>query len=266
MKRIDILAPAKLTWSLRVEGRRDDGYHDLVAEMLTIDLADRLVIGGPGDSLDLRAEAGTRAAGLELGEQNLVRRALALAGRSAAVSLHKAIPVGAGLGGGSADAAAVLRWAGVDDLDQAATLGGDVPFCLVGGRAMVRGIGEQVEPLSFISRSVLLLLPPFGVDTASAYLALDELRAAGPWTHERNDLRPAAERVEPRLVAWRRALEEAAGCEAVLAGSGSTLFVEGSRAERQLEGVDELVVGGLRGALIEVATIEASAGAPSEAS
>ena len=74
-------------------------------------------------------------------------RALAAVGRRAHVRLDKRIPVGAGLGGGSADAAAVLRWAGCDDLAVAASLGADVPFCLVGGRARVTGIGEVVEPL-----------------------------------------------------------------------------------------------------------------------
>ena len=74
--------------------------------------------------------------------------------------IDKRIPPGGGLGGGSADAAAVLRWAGVDDLAAAAALGADVPFCLVGGRARVRGIGEVVEPLPFVDRTVTLVMPP----------------------------------------------------------------------------------------------------------
>ncbi len=93
------------------------------------------------------AGAGGAGAGVPAGDDNLVRRALAAAGRQAFVRLYKRIPAGAGLGGGSADAAAVLRWAGVTDLTVAARLGADVPFCLIGGRARVRGVGEQVEPL-----------------------------------------------------------------------------------------------------------------------
>src|SRR5207302_2726971 len=99
-------------------------------------------------------------------------RALATVGRRARVRLFKEIPAGAGLGGGSADAAAVLRWAGCDDLAAAARLGADVPFCLVGGRARVRGAGEEVSPLPFedvAGRSYTLLTPPFGVSTAAVY-------------------------------------------------------------------------------------------------
>ena len=101
-----------------------------------------------GDGLGCRGGRGS-GSGSRRGDENLVRRALAAAGRQAFVRLHKRIPAGAGLGGGSADAAAVLRWAGVTELRVAARLGADVPFCLVGGRARVRGVGEQVDPLPF---------------------------------------------------------------------------------------------------------------------
>ncbi len=111
-------------------------------------------------------------------EDNLVGKALAACGRRAAVRLVKRIPLGAGLGGGSADAAAILRWAGATDPVLAARLGADVPFCVVGGRARVGGVGERVSPLEFERRDYLLLLPPFGVDTAAVYRAWDD--AAGP--------------------------------------------------------------------------------------
>jgi 4-diphosphocytidyl-2-C-methyl-D-erythritol kinase len=151
---------------------------------------------------------------------------MAASGRRARVRLHKVIPAGAGLGGGSADAAAVLRWAGVDDLAVAAALGADVPFCLVGGRARVRGVGEVLEPLPVEDRRFTLLTPPRHVSTAAVYAAWDRLgggTAPGP-----NDLEPAALAVEPELAAARDELAERTGQEPVLAGSGSTWFVEGA--------------------------------------
>jgi 4-diphosphocytidyl-2-C-methyl-D-erythritol kinase len=216
-------ALAKLTLSLRVAGVRDDGYHLLDAEMVTIDLADRLEFSA-GDGLTVAG-----APELSSGPDNLINRALAVVGRRAQVRLQKRIPVGAGLGGGSADAAAVLRWAGCQDLEAAARLGADVPFCLVGGRARVRGVGELVEPLPWepvAGRAYTLLTPPIGVSTAAVYRTWDDL--GGPAGDGPNDLEPAALVVEPRLIDWRDRLGGATGQTPVLAGSGSTWFVEGS--------------------------------------
>ncbi len=125
-------ALAKLTISLRVTGVRPDGYHLLDAEMVNLDLTDTLEFA-PGDGLEIVA-AGAAAGGADVptGPDNLVAKTLAAIGRRAAIRLHKRIPAGAGLGGGSADAAAVLRWAGIHDLELAASLGADVPFCVVG--------------------------------------------------------------------------------------------------------------------------------------
>ena len=194
------MARAKLTLSLRVTGVRADGYHLLDAEMVTLDLADRLEIL-PGDGLEVR---GPTAGPVPDGDDNLVRRALAVAGRRAYVRLHKRIPAGAGLGGGSADAAAVLRWAGVSDPEVAARLGADVPFCLVGGRARVTGVGEKVSRC----RSTK---PPGGLHPADPALAGVDgrgLPGLGPaWAARSgsgaNDLEPAALVVEPRLAEWR---------------------------------------------------------------
>jgi len=221
---VTLSAPAKLTLSLRVTGVRDDGYHLIDAEMVTLDLADTLVVG-PGDGLVL---VDTTGAGLtvEATEDNLVRRALALTGRTAHVRLEKHIPAGAGLGGGSADAAAVLRWAGVTDLGAAARLGADVAFCVVGGRGRVSGIGEVVEPLPFVERTITLWTPPFGCSTPAVYRAWDDL--GGPSGDHGNDLEPAALVVEPRLAEWRDRLADVAGQRPRLAGSGSTWFVEGT--------------------------------------
>lgn len=218
-------APAKLTLSLRVVGRHEDGYHLLDAEMVTVNLTDVLQFG-PGEGLSV---SGPAAARVPSGPANLIAAALEAMGRRMHVHLVKRIPVGAGLGGGSADAAAVLRWAGCRDLDVAARLGSDVPFCLVGGRGHVRGRGELVDALPWepmAGRTFTLLTPPFGVSTASVYQAWDDL--GGPMAEGPNDLEPAALLVEPRLVEWRDRLVAATGQAPVLAGSGSTWFVEGS--------------------------------------
>jgi len=216
-----VRAPAKLTLSLRVTGVRDDGYHLLDAEMVTVDLFDTLSFRD-GDGLEITGAG----AGLPVDDTNLVRRALALAERRAHVQVDKRIPPGAGLGGGSADAAAVLRWAGITDTAAAATLGADVPFCLVGGRARVRGIGEVVEPLAFEPAAYTLVIPPFGCATAEVYRRWDAL--GGPHAGAGgNDLEAAALEVEPRLAAVRDRLRAATGRTPRLAGSGSTWFVEG---------------------------------------
>jgi 4-diphosphocytidyl-2-C-methyl-D-erythritol kinase len=210
-------APAKLTLSLRVVGVRADGYHLVDAEMVTLDLADTLTFTDGN---------GVVFSGADVAADNLVTRALAAVGRVARLAVDKRIPVGAGLGGGSADAAAVLRWAGCHDVDVAARLGADVPFCVVGGRARVKGIGEIVTPLPPVDRTFTLLTPPFGVSTPAVYEAWDSL--GGPRADGANDLEPAALAVEPRLAEWRDRLGRATGLQPVLAGSGSTWFVEGA--------------------------------------
>src|SRR5438046_4840634 len=123
-----VRAPAKLTVSLRITDTRADGYHLLDAEMVTVDLYDTLTFEH-GDGLAITGTLGGR---VPADDSNLVRRALARIARHAHVTVDKRIPPGAGLGGGSADAAAVLRWASVGDLALAAELGAGVPFCLRG--------------------------------------------------------------------------------------------------------------------------------------
>jgi 4-diphosphocytidyl-2-C-methyl-D-erythritol kinase len=212
-------APAKLTVSLRVVGVRSDGMHLIDAEMVTLDLADTLrVRAGRGISFE-----GPEAGGV--GEDDLVSRALALVGRSARVVVDKRVAAGAGLGGGSADAAAILRWAGATDLAAAVRLGADVPFCVVGGRARVRGIGERVAPLPPVARTYTLVTPTVACPTPAVYRAWDEL--GGPVGPNGNDLEPAALHVAPELARWRDELAEATGRVPRLAGSGSTWFVEG---------------------------------------
>jgi 4-diphosphocytidyl-2-C-methyl-D-erythritol kinase len=222
----EMLARAKLTLSLRVTGVRPDGYHLIDAEMVTLDLADRLWFA-EGDDLGV---TGLGAGGpVPAGPDNLVRRALAAVGRTAAVRLEKRIPTGGGLGGGSADAAAVLRWSGVTDPAVALALGADVPFCLAGGRARVRGVGDVVEPLPFDEvegRAYTLLVPPVHVSTVEVYRAWDRL--GGPTGEHGNDLEPAALAVAPSLAGWRDRLGDTTGEIPRLAGSGGTWFVPGA--------------------------------------
>jgi 4-diphosphocytidyl-2-C-methyl-D-erythritol kinase len=212
-------ALAKLTLSLRVVGVRADGMHLIDAEMVTVDFADVLTFA-EGDGLEVVGFDAPHD------ETNTVRRALAAVGRAARVRLEKHIPPGSGLGGGSADAAAVLRWAECDELAVAVSIGADVPFCVVGGRARVTGIGEIVDPLPFEERTFTLLTPPVAVSTVEVYRRWDDL--GGPTSDNGNDLEPAALAVAPDLARWREELGDATGLTPRLAGSGSTWFVEGA--------------------------------------
>jgi len=231
---VELIAPAKLTLALRITGLREDGYHLIDAEMVSLELADRITIEEPAPDHEISLSAdGPFCDGMPLDGTNLVARALRLAGRSARVHVHKAVPHGGGLGGGSADAAAVLRWAGWTDLDAASRLGADIPFCLVGGRARVRGIGELVEPLPFEPLDLTLVIPPLAVSTPAAYRAWDELATRDPHAaHEGvNELEAAAIRVEPALAAWRDRIEAVAGERPTLAGSGATWFLRGHHGQ-----------------------------------
>ncbi|MEZ5215570.1 MAG: 4-(cytidine 5'-diphospho)-2-C-methyl-D-erythritol kinase [Ilumatobacteraceae bacterium] len=219
-------APAKLTLELRMTGVRDDGYHLIDATMVTLELHDVVEFRTPGRGL---TASGPFADGVPLGPENLVAKALALTGTTAAIHLHKRIPHGGGLGGGSADAAAVLRWAGWTDVAGASRLGADVSFCLVGGRARVRGIGEQIEPLDPMPEAITTISPPFGCSTPVVYRAWDDL--GGPRSSGPNDLEPAALAVEPRLAQWRDRIREVVGTPPILAGSGATWFVRGAHPE-----------------------------------
>jgi 4-diphosphocytidyl-2-C-methyl-D-erythritol kinase len=256
-----VTAPAKLTLSLSVTGVREDGFHLLDAEMVSIDLADTLSFEpGTGITVVDEVPGGLGAGRVPTGPENLVARALAAVGRTAAVHVVKRIPAGAGLGGGSADAAAVLRWAGVTDLSLAAGLGADVPFCVRGGRARVTGVGEAVEALPFEDRRFVLLLPPLSVDTGAVYEGWDSRRAR--FGDERdadgaggNDLELAAIEVVPTLARWRQRFAEATGQRPRLAGSGSAWFVEGDPEDLGVAGRDFLAVLDEHAPLVPVRTV-----------
>ncbi len=229
-----ITAYAKVTLSLRVLGTRADGYHDL--EALTVSVSE------PRDQLELTDAGATHIevtgafpSGVPADASNLVARALASGGATRAVVIDKGIPAGAGLGGGSADAAAILRALGGRAGD-AAALGSDVPFCLQQLPAWMRGRGEIIDPIPGLPPLDLVIAAPhFGCETPSVYRAWDALGGPrstreigapasypGPFV---NDLEPAAEHVEPRLHDFRTALEAATGRPALLCGSGSAFAV-----------------------------------------
>lgn len=221
---VELIAPAKITLSLRITGVRSDGYHLIDAEMASISLSDTVRIAqSPRTSLQI---SGPFADGVPNDASNIALRALALANRTAEVEIVKNIPHGGGLGGGSTDAATILRWAGYTDLESASHIGADIPFCMVGGRARVRGIGEIVEPLPGYSQQLplTLIVPPLQVSTPVVYKAWDDL--GGPNSVGVNDLEPAACAAYPDLGRWRSQIK-ALGLEPILAGSGATWFVHG---------------------------------------
>lgn len=231
-------AHAKVNLSLRVLGRRPDGQHDLVTRFQALaahDLllgrrADRTTLeGGVADDLVLRAHHA-------LEEQ--VGRALPVRFR-----LVKRIPMGAGLGGGSSDAATALRLvAALHDLDVdvaplAAALGADVPFFLRGGAMEGAGRGELLTPASPAEGWFAVAWPGFGVATGAVYQAWDEVGGEGA-----NELERAACRVEPRLARFAAALRQRdPGWR--LSGSGSAYFCQtrtrgaAERAVRAIQGV-----------------------------
>ena len=247
---IELVAPAKLTLGLRITGRRDDGYHLIDAEMVSLDLHDILTIDRAREGLSVH---GPFAAGVPVDASNLVARALALIGCRAHLAIDKRIPPGGGLGGGSTDAAAVLRWGGVTDPAEAAGVGADVGFCLVGGRARVRGIGDVVDPLPHVERTVTLVVPPLTVSTPEVYRAWDDL--GGPTAPGPNDLEPAAITVAPELTRWRDRIGELSGEQPVLAGSGATWFVHGEHSNALAVLSDE-------GAMVVTARTVPAAGIP----
>jgi 4-diphosphocytidyl-2-C-methyl-D-erythritol kinase len=179
-----LFAPAKINATLEILSRRDDGYHALRSVMLPIALYDRI-------DFEPSVTATFATSDPALSRGNLVERALAAAAVESTfdVRLHKAIPVGGGLGGGSSDAAAILLAAmdgrlgprpDCDWIDVARRLGSDVPFFLCGTAALVEGAGERVTALGALPDWWLLVVRPHAaVATADAYRLLDLARASG---------------------------------------------------------------------------------------
>lgn len=249
---VTLQAPAKLNLFLRVQGRRPDGYHPIDSLLVPLELADTLTLrlaprrgraavscrcpGHPDlDDLDNLAARAARAL-MDAGRLDL----------RVELTLHKRIPVAAGLGGGSSDAAAVLRGLGrtlhlPEALVRAVapTLGADVPFFLYGRPARVGGIGHHVVPLSGLpALDVALANPGVPLATARVYRALDRLETrrgarrsclrAPPTvptgTAIQNDLEPIASALVPQVTHLRALFEEAGALGVGLSGSGPTVF------------------------------------------
>ncbi len=216
----ELRAPAKLTLSLRITGVRADGYHELDAVMVVVSEPCDFVSVEPASQTSI-AVTGPFADGVPADATNLAWRAAELAGIAVEIVIEKHIPPGGGLGGGSSDAAAVLRALGVSS-EHASALGADVTFCMHGTPARVQGIGHEIESVQVPSQFAVVATPRFGCATAEVYRAWDAL--GGPHA-EPNDLEPAAFEVEPRLREFKTAIEVAADAPAVLAGSGSSYAV-----------------------------------------
>jgi len=253
MSSITVQAPAKVNLSLRIVGRRPDGYHLLDSLMVPVSLCDELTITASRGRPELVVTCDDPAVPGD--ETNLAYKAAALlcgaTGVQAEISiaLRKLIPAGAGLGGGSSDAAAVLK--GLKALlslrlseDQlcslAARLGADVPFFIPCRPATVTGIGEiltAVPPLP--SRWLVIVVPPFGVSTPWAYRRFDELpsvalppadvprqRLARPWDAALlvNDLERAVLPEYPQIERIKAQLLRVGAEGALMSGSGSAVF------------------------------------------
>jgi 4-diphosphocytidyl-2-C-methyl-D-erythritol kinase len=246
-------APAKINLFLRVVGRRADGYHELDSVFVPISLSDRVRVemrSATARSITLRCDRND----IPAGERNLAWRAadafLREFGLDAEVliDLHKEIPAGAGLGGGSSDAGVVLRMmAALGRLEDATRLGrvalglgADVPFFLDPRIAHVGGIGERIAPLEQCARLwMVIAVPPVEVSTAEIFRRLRPEQWSGPASRAhlraitegritpailQNDLAAVAMARYPQIARLRRALEEAGASAAAMSGSGGAVF------------------------------------------
>jgi len=253
-----LAAPAKLNLSLRVVGRRPDGFHELDGVMVLLDLADDLVLAAGGEGLLMEPASSEVPPDTA---SNLAWRGLVagLAGtpQGVSLSLTKRIPVEAGLGGGSSDAAAGWRLGrrrtgaperpSAAELTDLARIGADVPFFAAQAAvARVSGIGERVELIERppgMGDEVVLALAPFPLSTAAVFAELREADwgRGGP---EGNDLLLTARRIRPEIDDLAR-LMVAAGADPHLSGSGPTLFALLDDPERADAVASRLNRGGL---------------------
>lgn len=253
--RVVARAHAKVNLDLRVLGTRPDGFHELRTVFQTIELHDEVTVQAVPGPFALRC----RARGVPTDERNLVWRAAVSLWKALGrggdpgdtiVTLDKVIPLEAGLGGGSADAAAALQalgrlWGGAPVSllrEVAGTIGADVPFFLSGGTALGLGRGDEIYPLVDLPRHwVVVVRPLFGVSTAEAYAWYDEDRGAGvresradlqvlpvPWPSRAaqmvNDLEAPVIRRHPEILALKQALRDAGAVASSMSGSGSAVF------------------------------------------
>jgi 4-diphosphocytidyl-2-C-methyl-D-erythritol kinase len=245
---MQVLAPAKINLSLRILSRRDDGFHEIESFITPISLCDQITIGRKeaGQGIDFHCDDSS----VPQGEENLVMRAAnaffatTKLKPSVSIELKKKIPHGAGLGGGSSDAASTLL--ALNQLFEtnlprealaqlAMEIGSDVPFFVFESAALCRGRGELVTPQKLKdSLSILLLKPEFGVPTAWAYQHWQDSREVPAFNYAAqefhghrfvNDLeRPVFEKFVflAQMKTWLREQPEVGA--ALMSGSGSTVF------------------------------------------
>lgn len=249
---LTLRAPAKINLTLEVLARRSDGYHGIRSVMVPLELSDELTIE-PNAQFSFTCDRADLA-----DDRNLALAALRTVGTMPAIrmELRKRIPVEAGLGGGSSDAAAILRAAmagafgsvpRADWLSVARGLGSDVPFFLAGTAALVEGTGERITPAGAIPRwHALIVKPPVAISTAGAYGELDKrerpqrprrgcvsvalLEAlqrsdfAAVESMMQNDFHDLIAAKTPEVAVALAALQSAGATNALLAGSGSCVF------------------------------------------
>jgi len=251
---IRIDAPAKINLTLAILGKRPDGYHELESWVIRIDLCDQLEFR-PSNRWSLAVDS--RDPDVTSDDNNLVARAATALARHAdrsqhaQVTLRKRIPSGAGLGGGSSDAAATLRglsalwnlnWPDERLVQIAAEIGSDIPCFFGPSSATIRGRGERIEPaVAGWPGWVGLIVPPYKLATADVYrrfspsrapshISLAEIRRMDSHGAQQrglllfNDLEPAAFALEPRLAQLRETAQNAGGRAVRMTGSGSCLF------------------------------------------
>ena len=248
----DLPAPAKLNLFLHVVGRRPDGYHLLQSVFRLIDWCDTLHVERRADGRISREDLGPT-----LPEDDLCTRAArALQAASgvtlgAHIAIDKQVPWGAGLGGGSSDAATTLialnrlwglNWPRSQLLELGLTLGADVPFFISGRDAWVEGIGEQITPIPLPPASYAVLKPPVAVPTSAIFssplLTRDTPRTtiavflADPKSFGKNDLQASAEAYSPQIVDGLEILKQNFGLSR-MSGSGSAVFAPCEDIQRE---------------------------------
>ena len=237
MNALCVPAPAKVNLFLHVTGRRADGYHELESLMALVDLCDSLALLRRDDAQIVRD---CEVEGVAVDEDLCLRAARVLQAAAnvragVSISLAKRIPMGAGLGGGSSDAASVLLalnrlwnldWPRAKLQEVAATLGADVPFFVGGGNALARGIGEALTPVTLPTAYLVLVQPRAHVRTADIFAARELTRDAPSAKidvfsegYGRNDL---AAVTAARFAPVAQALAELPGAR--MTGSGSCVF------------------------------------------
>ena len=259
----DVAAPAKLNFFLHVIGRREDGYHLLQSLFVLIDWCDTLHFERRDDAVLARRDLGA-----ELPADDLCLRAARvlqqLSGTSfgADISIDTQLPSGAGMGGGSSDAASTLlalnrlwglNWPRARLAEIALTLGADVPFFVGGRNAFVEGIGERLTPAPVPNQWLAVVKPPQGIETRAifsspllvrntdavileGFLADTREFAMSEWG--RNDLQPPAEAVCPEVAQAASVLNERFG-NSRMSGSGSAVFARAGMLERPVAQIPE---------------------------